>query len=521
MQREEIRAKMQQKVDSFDNWQIAGNNGFIPKRGEFIVYQDSDRTKLKIGDGNKTVNKLPFFTEGVGQTTYNATPENIIEVIGNALPNSIIQLEPGDYPLLTLTNEYGFTTKDLYGEVALKNNNGIKNSNKEIIEKARVTMYPKNLTIRGCDGAEIKGISLTSGVQSHQNTLTDLSFSTLSGGLTFEKVRFTKPFSLRNAQIDGLSFTGCEFLNSNIVIKSNDFEDIYGKDVANYKGGLALNRRGKTIGVMTKNILIKNCTIDVTGLRGPEYDDNNNLNNEGYILAPPIPGIHLFCIDCATISENIIIEPICNGIRIEGYYLNGNFDIPSTGKIIINNNNIKNTKLENTIQNSVNCKNTDIYCQCLEDAQLSIIKNNIQKVSDNQVYINIGSSNNLKTFFGSGTTANTFNEKNVISVKYDENIKQSVIEGYYDRFFYRKWSNGVAEIWYQGKSSYTDVGRSLPFHLVEIFGCFANNSINMGETIIYSPYATEWALYTKTQINGVIQDYGKLNTPIYIIGKWK
>lgn len=67
-----IKARQKQKLDSYSNWQKAGAKGFIPLKGEFIIYskEDLDETgrayqkyaseKIKIGDGVTTVDRLPF-----------------------------------------------------------------------------------------------------------------------------------------------------------------------------------------------------------------------------------------------------------------------------------------------------------------------------------------------------------------------------------------------------------------------------------------------------------------------------
>ena len=67
----QIKARQQQKTDTTENWEVAGQKGFIPKKGEYIVYQDEGKeTKFKIGDGTTNINDLDFFTNGgVGKAT--------------------------------------------------------------------------------------------------------------------------------------------------------------------------------------------------------------------------------------------------------------------------------------------------------------------------------------------------------------------------------------------------------------------------------------------------------------------
>lgn len=55
-----IVSRQMQKTDTTANWNTAGNNGFTPKKGEIIVYQDGDTSRIKIGDGINTVDALPF-----------------------------------------------------------------------------------------------------------------------------------------------------------------------------------------------------------------------------------------------------------------------------------------------------------------------------------------------------------------------------------------------------------------------------------------------------------------------------
>ena len=66
----QVKARQQQKTDTFENWQIAGENGFIPKKGEVIIYQnEGEETLFKIGDGNTNILDLEFFSSGVGEET--------------------------------------------------------------------------------------------------------------------------------------------------------------------------------------------------------------------------------------------------------------------------------------------------------------------------------------------------------------------------------------------------------------------------------------------------------------------
>lgn len=62
-----LKARQVQKHDTEANWITAGTNGFIPKKGEIIIYdKDSSHTtiRIKIGDGSSNVSSLPFLLDG-------------------------------------------------------------------------------------------------------------------------------------------------------------------------------------------------------------------------------------------------------------------------------------------------------------------------------------------------------------------------------------------------------------------------------------------------------------------------
>lgn len=62
-----LKARQVQKHDTEANWITAGRNGFIPKKGEIIIYdKDSSHTtiRIKIGDGSSNVSSLPFLLDG-------------------------------------------------------------------------------------------------------------------------------------------------------------------------------------------------------------------------------------------------------------------------------------------------------------------------------------------------------------------------------------------------------------------------------------------------------------------------
>ena len=69
-----LNTRIQMKTDTEANWNKATN--FIPKNGEIIIYA-TDAThsyqRLKVGDGTKKVNELPFINDIITESTINST----------------------------------------------------------------------------------------------------------------------------------------------------------------------------------------------------------------------------------------------------------------------------------------------------------------------------------------------------------------------------------------------------------------------------------------------------------------
>lgn len=69
-----LRTRIQMKTDTEANWLRATN--FIPKNGEIIIYA-TDAThsyqRVKVGDGIKKVNELPFINDAITESTINST----------------------------------------------------------------------------------------------------------------------------------------------------------------------------------------------------------------------------------------------------------------------------------------------------------------------------------------------------------------------------------------------------------------------------------------------------------------
>lgn len=84
MAEKNFNTRIVHKHDIEANWQLAVN--FTPKQGELIVYDPDENfsyPRIKIGDGEKNVNALPFITDNVeigegGEIIYKQTeePEN-------------------------------------------------------------------------------------------------------------------------------------------------------------------------------------------------------------------------------------------------------------------------------------------------------------------------------------------------------------------------------------------------------------------------------------------------------------
>ena len=69
-----LNARIQMKTDTEANWSRVTN--FVPKIGEIIIYAiDSTHSyqRIKVGDGTKKVNELPFINEAISESTINST----------------------------------------------------------------------------------------------------------------------------------------------------------------------------------------------------------------------------------------------------------------------------------------------------------------------------------------------------------------------------------------------------------------------------------------------------------------
>lgn len=64
MKRKEINARVISKHDIPTEWKMATD--FVPEQGEIVVYDETNEigpSKVKIGDGKRNINELPFIAE--------------------------------------------------------------------------------------------------------------------------------------------------------------------------------------------------------------------------------------------------------------------------------------------------------------------------------------------------------------------------------------------------------------------------------------------------------------------------
>ena len=88
-----LNARLIQKHDTEANWNTASNNGFVPLKGEFIVYDRDDNytyERFKIGDGITLVNALPFVNEATIDSTKVTHGDNLLS---NILETYILNID--------------------------------------------------------------------------------------------------------------------------------------------------------------------------------------------------------------------------------------------------------------------------------------------------------------------------------------------------------------------------------------------------------------------------------------------
>ena len=68
-----LNTRIQMKTDTEANWNKATN--FIPKNGEIIIYAidaTHNYQRVKVGNGTKKVNELPFINEAITENKINS-----------------------------------------------------------------------------------------------------------------------------------------------------------------------------------------------------------------------------------------------------------------------------------------------------------------------------------------------------------------------------------------------------------------------------------------------------------------
>ena len=95
-----IKARLKQKRDSYSNWLKAGQNGFAPLAGEFIIYAKEDKNEngeiyqrypedlVKIGDGVTPVHELPFDRNAKLYLADESAPENALTGTFKVMPST-------------------------------------------------------------------------------------------------------------------------------------------------------------------------------------------------------------------------------------------------------------------------------------------------------------------------------------------------------------------------------------------------------------------------------------------------
>ena len=228
---------------------------------------------------------------------YTATPGTLADVIKTAEAGAIINLTAGNYGLLNLHG------KDSY--------------------------FAENLTIIGCEGATVAGVSITSGVISDTlQASADISDAILPQGLTFEGVTFTDSFCLRNARVDNLTLDKCVFgEKTNISISPECFVDAYGDDRYSETKGAGSVYRYPYAHLKQKNLVIRDCVLKgATGT--PQYENGQ------------ASAINVVGVDGVTIYRNETNGGY-NGIQVGGQTTD--YGVLTCGKVSITKNAVKNT----------------------------------------------------------------------------------------------------------------------------------------------------------------------------------
>ena len=95
MSNKPINARMQQKIDTYDNWSKATN--FIPLKGELIIYttdeNGNEKIGFKVGTGelDKNVHQLDFISKDYAFKSDLETKADLVDgkIITSQLPETV------------------------------------------------------------------------------------------------------------------------------------------------------------------------------------------------------------------------------------------------------------------------------------------------------------------------------------------------------------------------------------------------------------------------------------------------
>lgn len=84
MGKQQLNARVQHKIDTYENWLKAIN--FTPLHGELIIYTTDEfgdkKIGLKIGDGETKVNDLDFISSAAPPVESPENPDGTVSVTG-------------------------------------------------------------------------------------------------------------------------------------------------------------------------------------------------------------------------------------------------------------------------------------------------------------------------------------------------------------------------------------------------------------------------------------------------------
>lgn len=165
-----LQTRIQLKHDTLANWEIAGNNGFVPLAGEIILVEDPDHPEnaplMIVGDGETNISELPIasmpptYTEYYSDEEWEGTsvyPGNIEVHNQNSYsginPNYITVItneEDGNTTMSTLNDTYVAAGKN-YGTDYSTSATLYSEGYAEFITEGNITKIESNgININGC-----------------------------------------------------------------------------------------------------------------------------------------------------------------------------------------------------------------------------------------------------------------------------------------------------------------------------------------------------------------------------------